>query len=135
MPQVAGGKLGANTAQEVDQLRRLQAPFDVGLGEAKLLGPAVFLDDQNSAVSAGRFGRCAGLFISPRPVIAGVDVLAPVSGSAREGGDASFELATARGDAPCLLGALSLRVCADPVAAARMRAPMISATRPFGMPP
>ena len=134
MPQVAGGKLGSNTSQEVDQLRCLQAPFDVGLGEAKLLGPAVFLDDQNSAVSAGRFGRALAVFTSPRPVIAGVDVLDAVSGSAR-GARCFFRARDRARRRPLLVGALSLRVCADPVAAARMRAPMISATRPVGMPP
>src|SRR5580658_8997611 len=41
MPEITGSELGANSAQEVDELRALEATLDLDLSEAEHLAAAV----------------------------------------------------------------------------------------------
>ena len=124
MPQVARRKLGTNTSQEVDQLRRLQAALDVGLGETEGLGAAVALRADGHTRVARELGRGDLL---PRPdrswrELSGARCGVRLGASRRGLG---------RGSLPAQLAPLTLPLpaCAETVAAARRNAPAIRAAR------
>src|SRR5258706_3005095 len=66
VPQIAGGEFSADATQEVNQLRRLEAAFDIGLRESKLLRSAVAFGDDDARVS-GRGLRRGGASRFPPP--------------------------------------------------------------------